>query len=163
MAKLRYLRMSPRKVRWVVDVVRGSKVTVAEAQLKVMNKAAARPVLKLIQSAVANAEHNFQMDGQTLVVKKIFVDGGPMLKRSKPRAFGRATPIRKRTCHITVYLEGPGLPQVKGIKSAVVKSEVAKPEAVLATEAKPVAKKAVKKAAPKTAKPAAKKAEQAKS
>ena len=122
MAKLRYLRMSPRKTRLVVDVIRGSRVEEAIAQLKVMPKAAARPVLKLLNSAVANAEHNFKLDKKLLVVKKIFVDVGPVLKRSKPRAFGRATPIHRRTSHITIILDIPNLPKATGsVKAAVVK------------------------------------------
>ena len=121
MAKLRYLRMSTRKTRWVVDVIRGSKVGDAIAQLKTMPMGAARPVLKLLNSAIANAEHNFKLDKDSLVVKQIYVDGGPMLKRSKPRAFGRATPILKRTSHITIILGTSGLPSVKGARAALVK------------------------------------------
>lgn len=120
-AKLRHLRMSPRKVRLVVDLVRGSKVSEAVAQLEVMTKAAARPVLKLLNSAVANARHNFKLDPAVLVIKKIFVDGGPMLKRSKPRAFGRATPIHRHSSHITLVLESGGLPRAGAAKAAVVK------------------------------------------
>ena len=121
MAKLRYLRMSPRKTRWVVDVIRGSKIDDAIAQLKTMAMGPARPVLKLLNSAVANAEHNFKLDKKSLVIKQIYVDGGPVLKRSKPRAFGRATPILKRTSHITIVLGTSGVPTVKGAKPALVK------------------------------------------
>lgn len=124
MAKLRYLRMSPRKTRLVVDVIRGAKVADALSQLKVMSKAAATPVMKLLNSAIANAEHNFKLDKKDLIVKQIYVDGGPVLKRSTPRAFGRATPIHRRTSHITIVLDTAGLPgAAKGAKAAVVKTE----------------------------------------
>jgi len=105
-AKLRNLRMSPRKVRLLIDLVRGLSVDKALHQLQFSKRAAARPVRKLIESAVANAAHNDQMDPSTLVVKTAFVDGGAILYRWMPRAFGRATKIRKRTSHITVILEG---------------------------------------------------------
>ncbi|MBU0531384.1 MAG: 50S ribosomal protein L22 [Candidatus Uhrbacteria bacterium] len=104
-ASAKFIRMSPRKVRLVVDVVRGLPVAKAQAQLKFMNKAAARPVLKLINSAVANAEHNFNLKAENLVVKTITADGGPTLHRWKPRAHGRASAIRKRTSHINVVLD----------------------------------------------------------
>ncbi|MBI3626640.1 50S ribosomal protein L22 [Candidatus Uhrbacteria bacterium] len=134
MAKLRYLRMSPRKTRLVVDVIRGSKVAMAQAQLKVMSKAAAMPVLKLLNSAIANAEHNFKLDKKNLFVKTIMVDGGPVLKRSTPKAFGRATPIHRRTSHITIILDTLGVQAGKGVQAAVVKEDVA------VTEEAPAAK-----------------------
>lgn len=105
-AKLRYLRMSPRKVRLVVDMVRGQRVDVALEQLAFSSKAAARPVAKLLQSAVANAEHNHEMKPETLTIAGAYVDGGPILYRSTPRAMGRSAPIRKRTAHITLTLSG---------------------------------------------------------
>ncbi len=105
-AKLNNLRMSPRKVRLLIDLVRGLSVDKALNQLQFSKKHAARPVRKLIESAVANAVHNDQIDSSTLVVKIAFVDGGAILYRWMPRAFGRATKIRKRTSHITIILEG---------------------------------------------------------
>ena len=96
--------MSPRKVRLVVDVIRGKAVPDAITRLKFLQKEAAKPVLKLLQSAMANAEHNFKRDPQSLRVKSIVADGGPTLKRWRPRAFGRAAPIRKRTTHVTLVL-----------------------------------------------------------
>ena len=105
-AQARYIRMSPRKVRLVLGVVRGLTVEAAKQQLTFMNKAAAEPVLKLINSAVANALNNFGLSEATLKVKTIVADGGPILYRYRPRAMGRASPIRKRTSHITVVLEG---------------------------------------------------------
>ncbi len=96
--------MSPRKVRLVIDVIRGKSVPVAVTSLQFLKKDASRPVLKLLQSAMANAEHNFKLDPATLRVKSVMADGGPTLKRWRPRAFGRAAPIRKRTTHISLVL-----------------------------------------------------------
>lgn len=96
--------MAPRKVRLVVDVVRGKSVDEAETILRFMKKEAARPVLKLLKSAIANAEHNDKLDRSVLRVKSIVADSGTTLKRWMPRAQGRATPIRKRTTHITLVL-----------------------------------------------------------
>lgn len=103
-AYARHIRQSPRKVRLVVDAIRGKRVDAALVQLRFINKAAALPVLKLLNSAIANAEHNFKLDASTLSVKTITVDGGPVLERWRARAFGRAAPIRKRTCHISLVL-----------------------------------------------------------
>ncbi|OGL73553.1 50S ribosomal protein L22 [Candidatus Uhrbacteria bacterium RIFCSPHIGHO2_12_FULL_60_25] len=103
-AHLRFLRMSPRKVRLVIDVIRGKSVPIAVTNLEFLRKDAARPVLKLLQSAMANAEHNFKLDPTMLRVKSVMADGGPTLKRWRPRAFGRAAPIRKRTTHISLVL-----------------------------------------------------------
>ena len=103
-ASLRFLRMSPRKVRLVVDTVRGMSVASAETKLKFVPKLASEPVLKLLLSAVANATHNFHLQKEDLYVKTIVADGGPTLKRFRARAFGRAAPIRKRTTHITIVL-----------------------------------------------------------
>jgi len=104
-AKARFIRMSPRKVRLVVDLVRGMSVKEAQSQLKFMKKAAAVPVSKLLNSAVANAVHNFNLDAQNLYIKEILADGGPVLGRWRARAFGRAAPIRKRTTHISITLD----------------------------------------------------------
>ena len=96
--------MSPRKVRLAADLIRGKDIAFAAATLGFLRRKAARPVLKLLRSAVANAEHNFKLDRNHLFVKVITVDGGPTIKRSMPRAHGRATPIRKRTSHISIIL-----------------------------------------------------------
>ncbi len=107
-AKLRHLRMSPRKVRLVADAIRGLDVESAQNQLEFMNKRAARPMLKLLKSAVANAEHNSAAAGlkrDNLYISELRVDEGPTLKRWMPRAMGRATPINKRTSHITIVLD----------------------------------------------------------
>jgi len=149
----RFIRMSPRKVRLVADLVRGMDVDRAEAQLKFASKAASRPVLKVIQSARANAEHNFKLAPETLFVKTIMVDGGPVLHRWTPRAFGRATPIRKRTSHITVILDErikEGAP--KAVKAAVVKKtgEGDKSEKKEASAKRPAAKRPAAKKKPST-------------
>lgn len=105
-AKLRYLRMAPRKIRLVADIIRGLSVEKALVQLRHLQKEAKVPVLKLLQSALANATNNLKMNKDTLRVKSILVDGGPISYRWMPRAMGRATSIRKRTTHITLILEG---------------------------------------------------------
>lgn len=107
-AHLRQLRMSPRKVRLVVNTVRGLSVAEAETRLTFLPKLAAKPVLKLLRSAVANAEHNFQLNRNDLYIRTIVADGGPTLKRWRARAFGRAAPIRKRTTHISLVLSTKG-------------------------------------------------------
>ncbi len=98
----RRIRMSPQKVRLVVDQIRGKDVAAALDILAYSNKAAATPVRKLLESAIANAEHNEGADVDELKVSRVFVDEGMILKRIKPRAKGRADRIFKRTCHITV-------------------------------------------------------------
>lgn len=103
-AKLRYLRVTPRKVRLVIDTVRGKSVIEADAMLSVIPKHASLPLRKLIASAVANAEHNFQLKKEDLIIKSIVADEGPKLKRFRPRAFGRAADILKRSSHVTVIL-----------------------------------------------------------
>lgn len=103
-AKLSHLRMGPRKVRLVVDMIRGRKVAKAQEILVLSKKLAARPILKLLNSAVANARHNHNLVAENLCVKTIMVDGGPMLKRWMPKAHGRATPVRERTSHISLVL-----------------------------------------------------------
>src|ERR1700760_207888 len=101
-ARARYVRMSPMKVRRVVDLVRGMPVGQAASVLQFAQQAAATPVAKLVASAVANAENNFDLDPSTLVISTITVDEGPTMKRFQPRAQGRAYRIRKRTSHIFV-------------------------------------------------------------
>jgi large subunit ribosomal protein L22 len=103
-AKLNYLRMSPRKVRLVVDAIRGMDADEAGVYLERSSKRAAMVVGKLLKSAVANAEHDFQKDPSLLYVQTISVDGGPILKRFRSRAFGRASDIHKHTSHITLIL-----------------------------------------------------------
>ncbi len=104
-AVAKYIRISPQKARLVADVVRGQEVESAINALRFMPQKGARLIRKVIESAVANAAQNDSIDVDTLYVKTIFVDGGPMLKRIRPRAMGRATKILKRTSHITVVLD----------------------------------------------------------
>ena len=104
-ASATHIRISPRKVRMVVDTVRGKSVSQALSILGFTRKKAALPVQKLLKSAVANAIENGGIsDVDTLVIDRIMVDEGPTLKRFMPRARGRATPIRKRTSHIRIML-----------------------------------------------------------
>ena len=120
-AKARHIRMSPKKVRLIVDLVRGMDVDKASAQLRFYRKAAARPVSKLLDSAIANAEHNFKLSAGNLYIKKATVDGGPVLKRWRARAFGRAAGIKKRSCHITIVLEERSVAgSPKAVAAAVV-------------------------------------------
>jgi large subunit ribosomal protein L22 len=98
----RYIRMSPSKVRRVLDQIRGRSYREALIILEFMPYRACEPVLKVLRSAVANAEHNVGLDRASLVITKAYADMGPSLKRFRPRAQGRAYQIRKPTCHITV-------------------------------------------------------------
>lgn len=104
-AKARYIRMSPKKIRLVLDLIRGLDVEDALRQLQFTNKAAVGPITKLLNSAIANATNNFNLEKSNLFIKEIRADDGPTLKRWKPRAFGRATPIRKRMAHISIVLD----------------------------------------------------------
>ena len=103
-AQAKYVRSSPRKARLVVDHIRGKSVDEARAILTHTPRGAAEPVLKVLESAVANAEHNHELLPEELRVFQVFVDEGPTIKRFRPRALGRATRIRKRTSHITINL-----------------------------------------------------------
>jgi large subunit ribosomal protein L22 len=104
-AQARFIRVTPRKARRVVDLIRGLPAAEAQAVLRFAPQAASEPVGKVLASAIANAEHNFKLDADTLVVSKAYVDEGPTLKRFRPRAQGRAYRINKRTSHITVIVE----------------------------------------------------------
>ena len=101
-AHLKYARISPRKVKIVLDLIRGKDVAQAMAILKNTPKSASEYLTKLLRSAVANAENNFNMDASKLYVSECFVCPGPILKRIMPRAQGRAFRILKRTSHITL-------------------------------------------------------------
>ena len=100
----RTVRIAPRKVRLVVDLIRGKQIGEAVAILRHTPKAASPVVEKVLKSAVANAEHNYELDMNNLVVSEVFVDEGPTLKRFRPRAQGRASAINKRTSHITIVV-----------------------------------------------------------
>jgi len=104
-AVAKYVRIAPRKVRVVMDLIRGKNVAEAFAILKFTPKAGADVVEKVLRSAVANAENNFDMDVDKLFVKTAFVDQGPTLKRIHPRSRGQAFKILKRTSHVTVIVD----------------------------------------------------------
>ncbi len=103
-AVAKYIRISPRKVKIVVDLIRGKSVGEAKAILLHTPKAACEPVTKLLDSAIANAENNLSLSRDNLYVAEIYADKGPTLKRVNPRARGRAMRILKRTSHITIIL-----------------------------------------------------------
>ncbi|MGP7819278.1 50S ribosomal protein L22 [Niallia sp. 01092] len=98
------VRIAPRKARLVVDLIRGKQIGEAVSILKLTPKAASPIVEKVLKSAIANAEHNYEMDINNLVVEQAYVNEGPTLKRFRPRAMGRASQINKRTSHITIVL-----------------------------------------------------------
>jgi large subunit ribosomal protein L22 len=139
-AAAKWVRISPRKARLVVEHIRGRTVPEARTVLAFTDRAAAREVEKLLRSAVSNAEANHGLIGDDLVVKTAFVDAGPVIKRWRARARGRSAQVRKRTCHITVTL-------VPGVSATVTRATPP------ATEEKPK-RRPRRKAAPK-AKPEA--------
>jgi large subunit ribosomal protein L22 len=120
-AVARWVRMSPRKARLVTDHIRGRSVPEARTVLAFTPRAAAHEIDKVLRSAVANAEANHNLDGDELVVAKAYVDEGPVMKRWRARARGRAARIIKPTCHITIVLsevEGPRQPKAPPAASA---------------------------------------------
>jgi large subunit ribosomal protein L22 len=116
-AKLSNYRQSPRKVRLVANLVKGKKVPEAVSELAFLAKRAGDPIKKLISSAVANAK-NANLKAEDMFVKDVRVDKGMVLKRSMPRARGRAFPINKRTSHVIVVLDTEGFKKAKTIKAA---------------------------------------------
>lgn len=124
-AKLKNLRISPRKVRLMANVVRGKDIQRAKIQLQFSTKKSSGNILTLLNSAVANAKNNFNLDEDSLFISNIIVNEGPTLKRWRPRAMGRASAIHKRTCTIEIFLdekesgkkeEAKASPEKKGIK-----------------------------------------------
>ena len=105
---MKYVRTSPRKMRRTVDLIRGQHVAEARRILRLSTLGASRDVEKLLNSAVANAEQRPGVIEENLLVSKAWVDEGPTLRRYRPRAYGRATRVRKRTSHVTVVLETMG-------------------------------------------------------
>ena len=129
-ASVKYLRISPKKARLVARAICGMEVTRAIDYLKFIKKKAAGPLVKLLKQALANAQHNFKLNKESLFIKEIFVDKGPVLKRWRPRAFGRAAPIQRKRSHISVILEEkiPEIPVKKprlevGVKKATIPEE----------------------------------------
>ncbi len=146
--QLNGLRLAPRKVRAVVDLIRRKDVSVALDQLEHLIKKPSPIVLKLLKTAVANAEHNFQMVADNLYIKSIFVNEGEKLKRFMPRAQGRATEIQKKTSRVVVILDE----RVAGLKRSApvrAKQEVAAVDGAAVAEekgsSKPAAKAPIKK------------------
>ena len=113
-AKASHVRVSPMKARRVIALIRDLPAQEALSMLKFAPQAASEPVGKVLASAIANAEHNFSLDPQTLVVSRAYVDEGPTMKRFRPRAQGRAYRIRKRTSHITIEVESVDSQSTKG-------------------------------------------------
>jgi len=103
-ARLSYVRISPRKLRVVANMIRGQKVSSAINALRFLDRSGSRELFKLLVSAVANAENRGDVDVDDLVVQTIFVDKGPMLKRWRPRAHGRATRVEKKTSHVVLKI-----------------------------------------------------------
>ena len=132
-AHLHQLRISPRKVRLVAGLLQGMGVTEADAQLAHLRKGSVVPIRKLLKSAIANAEHNAHLDRTNLFVRQVIVNQGTTFKRFQPRAFGRATPIRKRTSHVTVILDERVPTEVRSEKSGV-RSSATVPAPVVAME-----------------------------
>ena len=152
-AVAKWVRMSPRKARLVVDHIRGRSVPEARTVLAFTPRAAAKDIEKVLRSAVANAEANHGLDGDRLVIVKAYANEGPTLKRWRARARGRAARIRKPTCHITVRLtplEGASAPAPEPAP------QVEEPKAEEPKTEEPKAEKPEKKPAPKR-KPAARK------
>lgn len=135
-AKLNYLKIAPRKARRVGDLLKGLSVNEAEAQLLMVRSRPAPILLKLLRSAVANAKNNQKLDPEKLYIESLRVDGGPMLKRSLPRARGMATPIQKKMSNITLVLA-----ENSEIKSPRFKIVVPKKTKLPRAEAKETKKK----------------------
>jgi large subunit ribosomal protein L22 len=150
-AKARFVRVSPRKARRVIDLVRGRSVEDALDILRWAPQAASEPVAKVIASAAANAQNNNGLDPATLVVATVYADEGPTAKRIRPRAQGRAFRIRRRTSHITVVVESRPAKDQRSAKSTRARRAEASKAA-----AKAPAKKAPAKKAPATKAPAKK-------
>jgi large subunit ribosomal protein L22 len=162
-ASARFVRITPTKARRVVNLIRGLSAREAQAILRFAEQAAAEPIGKVLKSAIANAQNNYNMDPTNLYVAEAFVDEGPTLKRIRPRAQGRAYGIDKRSSHITLILEPQGSPprrkpgrrsnQPKA-KQVVASKKVTTSTTEVATTAAPAVKKvapAKKVAAKKTA------------
>lgn len=121
-AKLKYLRMSPRKVKLVVDLIRGKRIDKAIESLAFLRKKAAKPISELLNAAAANAKLKEGMDTDTLYVSSVQVDRGPKMKRFMPRAMGRANRIEKKTCHVNLVLKD-------NIKKIISKDKIDSPVA----------------------------------
>lgn len=133
-ASVKNLRISPKKVRLVVNLVKGMDAQEAQKQLTFLNKRSAKDVLKLLNSAIANGENNFGLQKSNLFIKEIRVDGGITIKRWSQRAFGRAAMIRKKASHINLVLDEKVPTKLKKIKKAEV--DLSKPSEVKEKDSK---------------------------
>jgi large subunit ribosomal protein L22 len=149
-AEARFVRVTPMKARRVVDLIRGLPAGEALTVLQFAPQSASEPVYKVLASAVANAENNDRLDPDTLRVAAAFVDEGPTMKRFRPRGFGRAYRVRKRTSHITVVVESIAA-KVKPAKKAAKKTAAPAATAPKAEKSAPAKKSAAKKAPAKAA------------
>ncbi len=149
-AKLNYLRIAPRKVRSVADLIRGLSVNEAQAQLLAVRRRSAKPLLKLLRSAVADAK-NKQINADHLFISEIRVDQGPMLKRYLPRARGSASPIEKKMSHVTLVLGVDEKLSPKFIIAAPQKKET--PKERKAGKEKPAHEKRVSEEKPEAVEP----------
>jgi large subunit ribosomal protein L22 len=173
-AAAKWVRITPRKARLVVEHIRGRTVPEARTMLAFSERAAAREIDKLLRSAVANAEANHNLIGDDLVVKTVYVDEGPTIKRWRPRARGRAAQIRKRMCHITITLspaatatvtrapelEAPAEEKPKRAPRRKAAPKEAAPEAKAETKPEAEKKPAARKPAARKRAPAKKKTEE---
>jgi large subunit ribosomal protein L22 len=173
-AAAKWVRITPRKARLVVEHIRGRSVPEARTMLAFSERAAAREIDKLLRSAVANAEANHNLIGDDLVVKTVYVDEGPTIKRWRPRARGRAAQIRKRMCHITITLspaatatvtrapelEAPAEEKPKRAPRRKAAPKEAAPEAKAETKPEAEKKPAARKPAARKRAPAKKKTEE---
>mgnify|MGYP001607242230 CR=1 FL=1 len=149
---LNNLRMAPRKTRLIANLIKKMPALQAEAQLQFQKKTAALPILKLLKSGVASTVHNFNLSPENLYILNIFVDEGPMLKRFRPRAFGRAGAIHKKTSHITLILEEKFVPGAKNRKKIIKEIKPEKPS-FLRQLADTEGKEKIEMTAPKEIKP----------
>jgi large subunit ribosomal protein L22 len=124
-AQLNNLRISPRKVRLVARIIKGMDANAAKYQLDHIVKKSSKPIVKLINSAISNARNNFNLARENLFIKDIIVNEGPKLKRFKPKGFGMASPIEKKTSHIKIVLEEkvPGLKPAKEVEMKKLEPE----------------------------------------
>ncbi len=133
-AKLNYLRIAPRKMRLLADLIRGKKVQEAMTLLDFSTKKGSNPLKKVLEQAIANAENNFQLEKPSLYISKITVDEGPKLKRWRARARGRAARIQKKTSHISLVLneikERKKKKKVKKIEKVVEEKKIKKAKKV---------------------------------
>jgi large subunit ribosomal protein L22 len=128
--KLKFIRMSSKKLRLVVNLIRGLEVAAALNQLRFLNKKGAEPVAKLLKSAIASAENDYELDKNNLFVKEIRIDEGGMLKRWTPKAHGSATPIRRRLSHIILILGELKASGITGAKKKEVEAPISLEEMV---------------------------------